>query len=151
MIRIALPKGRLMEGTAAILKRAGWELPGYYDGMRVYKIRSGRFPELFIKVIHEEDIPVQVAIGNYDLGITSLDWTEELIVKYPESAVVKIKALGYGDGTLFAAADAHSGINSLKELSQNPGTVRIASEYPNLAGHLAASLRLKLLKGRSLS
>ena len=143
MIRIALPKGRLMNETAAILKKAGWELPGYYDGMRIYRIKSGRFPELFTKVIHEEDIPVQVAIGNYDLGITSLDWAQELIVKYPESAVVEIKELGYGDGMLFAAAYAYGGISNLKELSENPGTVRIASEYPNLAEHLAANLRLR--------
>jgi ATP phosphoribosyltransferase len=64
VIRIALPKGRLMKETVEILKKAGWDIPDYYDGMRVYKIKSARFPGLFIKVIHEEDIPVQVAIGN---------------------------------------------------------------------------------------
>jgi ATP phosphoribosyltransferase len=143
VIRIALPKGRLMETTAAVLKKAGWDLPGYYDGMRVYKIKSGRFPEVFIKVIHEEDIPVQVAIGNYDLGITSRDWTEELLVKYPQSAVIILKELGYGDGTLYAAAYAHDKIRDLKELAANPGIVRLASEYPNLAEHLAAGLRLR--------
>lgn len=132
-----------METTAAVLKKAGWELPGYYDGMRVYKIRSGRFPELFIKVLHEEDIPVQVAIGNYDLGITSRDWTEELLVKYPQSAVIILKELDYGEGTLYAASYAYSGINNLQELARNPGTVRLASEYPNLAEHLAAGLRLR--------
>ena len=143
MIRIALPKGRLMDETAAVLKRAGWELPGYYDGMRVYKIKSGRFPELFIKVIHEEDIPVQVAIGNYDLGITSLDWMQELTVKYRESAVIKIKELSYGEGAVFAAAYACGGVNDLKEFATNAGTVRLASEYPNLTEQLAASLRLR--------
>lgn len=132
-----------METTAAVLKKAGWDLPGYYDGMRVYKIKSGRFPEIFIKVIHEEDIPVQVAIGNYDLGITSRDWTEELLVKYPQSAVIILKELGYGDGTLFAATYAHNGFKDLKELAAYPGTVRLASEYPNLAEHLAAGLRLR--------
>ncbi len=141
MIRIALPKGRLMPETVAILQKAGWDLPGYADGMRVYKIKSGRFPDVFIKVIHEEDIPIQVAIGNYDLGITSLDWTQELTVKYPESAVIKVRELGYGDGSLFAAAYAHGGVSSLKELAERPGTVRIASEYPNLAGDLAANIR----------
>jgi ATP phosphoribosyltransferase len=143
VIRIALPKGRLMETTAAVLKQAGWELPGYYDGMRVYKIKSGRFPELFIKVIHEEDIPVQVAIGNYDLGITSRDWTEELLVKYSQSAVILLKELGYGDGALYAAAYAHGGVKNLKQLAESPGAVRLASEYPNLAEHLAAGLRLR--------
>jgi ATP phosphoribosyltransferase len=143
VFRIALPKGRLLERTAALLKNAGWGLNGYYDGMRVYKIKSERFPELFIKVIHEEDIAVQVAIGNYDLGITSRDWIEELLVKYPESAVINIQELGYGDSALFAAAYAYDRIKSLAELAEKTGVVRLASEYPNLAEHLAAGLRLR--------
>ncbi|MFH1638769.1 MAG: ATP phosphoribosyltransferase [Chloroflexota bacterium] len=142
-VKMALPKGHLLGGTVGLLERAAWGLTDYYEGMRVYRLSSGRFPHLFAKVFHEEDIPVQVAIGNYDLGITSLDWIEELLTKYPDSALVKVKDLGYGDGALYAATSREVGITSLGDLSQRHDTVRIASEYPNLAEHLAASLRLR--------
>ena len=80
------------------------------------------------RVFHEKDIPIQVAVGNYDLGICSLDWIEELLAKYPDSAIVKVKDLMYGEGTLYVAAASNP-----SELGRKRSPVRIASEYPNLA------------------
>ena len=72
-LKIALPKGRLLAETAALLKRADWGLSAYHEGMRSYRLKSQRFPNLLAKVFHEKDIPIQVAVGNYDLGICGLD------------------------------------------------------------------------------
>jgi len=94
-------------------------------------------------VFHEKDIPIQVAVGNYDLGICGLDWVEELLVKYPSSAVVKVKNLGYGKGALYMAASRLSGVSTVEELLAKPGIVRIASEYPNLAESFAVKFRLR--------
>ncbi len=102
-VKIALPKGRLLAETAAWLKGAGWGLSAYHKGMPSYRPRSQKFPELLAKVFHEKDIPIQVAVGNYDLGICGLDWVDELLVKYPSSALGKLRNLGYGQGSLFAA------------------------------------------------
>ena len=76
----------------------------YSQTMRNYRLKSARFPDLLIKVFQEKDIPIQVAIGNYDLGICGLDWIEELTSKYAASAPVRIKNLGYGKGALYIAA-----------------------------------------------
>jgi len=94
-------------------------------------------------MFHERDIPVQVAIGNYDLGICGLDWLEELLVKYPSSALMKVESLGYGRGALYVAASLAGGISTVEAVRQSPGVVRIASEYPNLAEHFALSRRLR--------
>ncbi len=68
-VRVALPKGKLLSQTASLLELAGWQLPDYKEGLRNYRLKSGRFSDMGIKVLHERDIPIQVAIGNYDLGI----------------------------------------------------------------------------------
>jgi ATP phosphoribosyltransferase len=134
-VKIALPKGRLLRKTAAMLHKAGWDLDEYTSNMGFYRPVSRRFPELRIRVCHEKDIPIQIATGNYDLGICGLDWIEELLAKYPGSAIVKVMDLGYGRGTLYMAASGGAGL-------QSNGTVRIASEYPNLAGAYALKQRL---------
>ena len=77
-----------------------------------------------------------MAVGNYDLGICGLDWVEELLVKYPSSAVVKVTDLGYGEGALYAAAKSG-------RIAAKAGITRIASEYPNLAESFAGQLRLR--------
>jgi len=141
-IKIALPKGRLLAKTAALLHSAGWGLDGYHETTRLYQIKSRKFPALLIKVFHEKDIPVQVAIGNYDLGICGLDWIEELLVKYPSSALVKIKNLGYGDSALYIVAGRAGAIPTVAQIKAMPEVIRIASEYPNLAESFALKTRL---------
>jgi ATP phosphoribosyltransferase len=142
-IKIALPKGRLLDETTTLLQRAGWGLTDYQQTTRFYRLKSQRFPNLSAKVFHEKDIPIQVAIGNYDLGICGLDWVEELLAKYPSSALVKVRNLGYGDGVLYMVASRSAGASTIKEMQAKPGTIRIASEYPNLAESFALRNRLR--------
>ncbi len=142
-IKLALPKGRLLDETAALLQRADWGLSGYREEMRNYRLKSQRFPSLLAKVFHEKDIPIQVAVGNYDLGICGLGWVEELLVKYPSSAVVKVKNLEYGKGALYVTASQSAGVSTVEELVVKPGVIRMASEYPNLAESFALKNRLR--------
>jgi len=142
-IKVALPKGRLLGDTATLLQRAGWGLGGYHEEMRLYRLKSRKFPNLSAKVFHERDISIQVAIGNYDLGICGLDWVEELLVRYPSSALLKVRKLGYGEGTLYMVASSSEAIATLDELQTKKGIIRIASEYPNLAESFALKNRLR--------
>jgi ATP phosphoribosyltransferase len=142
-LKIALPKGRLLAQTAALLNMAGWGLDGYHERARSYRLKSQRFPNLLIKVFQERDIPIQVAVGNYDLGICGLDWIEELLARYPSSALVKVKDLGYGEGSLYAAVANSNSATSVESLAKNWDAIRIASEYPNLAESFAERLRLR--------
>jgi len=129
--------------TAALLQRADWGLSGYHERARLYHIKSRKFPNLSARVFHEKDIPIQVAIGNYDLGVCGLDWVEELLIKYPSSALVKVKSLGYGEGALYMVISRSEGVSTMEEVRAKEGIVRIASEYPNLAESFALNLRLR--------
>lgn len=142
-IKIALPKGRLLAETAALLQEAGWGLNDYHEGARLYRLTSKRFPNLLAKIFQEKDIPIQVAIGNYDMGICGLDWAEELLVKYPSSALVKVKNLGYNEDALYVAVSKLGKEATLEEIGVKSDVVRIASEYPNLAESFAVNLRLR--------
>ncbi|MFH0847406.1 MAG: ATP phosphoribosyltransferase [Chloroflexota bacterium] len=142
-MKLALPKGRLMSETISLLERSGLGFPDYAEGVRVYHLASDALPDLSAKILHEKDIPIQVAIGNYDLGICGEDWVDELLAKYPTSNVVKVKGLGYGEGALYLASYGGGTYKSPGELSQVVGVLRIASEYPNLAEAVSARLRLR--------
>lgn len=135
-VKIALPKGWLLDKTSALLQDAGWDLDGYHPRSRFYHIKSGRFPRLGAKVFHEKDIPIQVAVGNYDLGICGLDWVEELLAGFPSSALVKVHDLGYAGGRLYMAACAETA-DSLAGADRTGHAVSIVSEYPNLAENFA--------------
>ena len=141
-IKIALPKGRFLDETASLLGSAVWGLDGYHKTARLYRLESQKFPNLSAKIFHEKDIPVQVAVGNYDLGICGLDWIEELLVRYPSSSLVKVRDLGYGDGALYIAT-SRSDAATVSEAQAKLGIIRIASEYPNLAESFAVNLRLR--------
>ncbi len=143
MLKLALPKGRLSAATASLLNEAGLCLVDYDDQTRSYRPRSATCPNLLVKVFQEKDIPVQLAMGNYDLGICGLEWVEELSVKYRSSSIIKLRPLGYGARDICLLAEGSSPIASLKQLQAYQGQVRIASEYPNLAELVALRLRLK--------
>jgi ATP phosphoribosyltransferase len=93
-----------------------------------------------VRVFREKDIPIQVALGSYDLGICGLTWIKELQVRFPEQPVVPLCDLGFGTTGLYAAAAGAAG-RDLANL-EGMGPVRIASEYPNLAEAFALSARL---------
>lgn len=141
-IKLALPKGRLLAETAARLQKAGWGLSGYQENTRLYRLSSKSFPNLKAKIFHERDIPIQVAIGNYDLGICGSHWVEELLTRYPNSNLLRVAELGYGIGNIYAAGSLR-GITTIEELKNSPNPIRIASEYPNLAESFALRLRLR--------
>jgi len=142
-LKIALPKGRLLPDTARLLERAGWGLDDYHDKARCYRLKSRKYPGLLIKVFQERDIPIQVAIGNYDIGICGLDWVEELLARYPSSTLVKVKELGYGSGAIYAATADNGSATTAEGLLKSKDSIRIASEYPNLAESFAERLRLR--------
>ena len=145
-MKLALPKGRLLHSTNIFLKKIGLELRDYDEYSRSYRPQCCNLPDLSFKIFHEKDIPVQVAVGNYDLGICGLDWAEELLAKYPSSALIKMRNLGYGKRELYPVISKSSEISSIEELKTRVETIRIATEYPNLAEAFALNLRLRRFK-----
>jgi len=142
-IKLALPKGRFLSPTASLLAEIGLGFQDYNDKTKQYRLRSARFPGLSAKILQEKDISIQVAVGNYDLGICGLDWIEEFLVRYPAGALVKISSLNYGEGGIHVVASAESGIANLNDLSDGRNDYRIVTEYPNLAEAFALNLRMR--------
>ena len=142
-VKFALPKGRFLSPTANLLDEVDLDFSHYSSKTRQYRLHSVKFPHLSAKVFQEKDIPVQVAVGNYDLGICGLDWIEELLVRYPMSALVKLSSLSYGEGSVYVAASKQEGISSFDELLAGRDEWRIVSEYPNLAQAFALNFRMR--------
>jgi ATP phosphoribosyltransferase len=139
MIRLALPAGDLRTPVAQLLDSAGLPIEGYGEGSRTYRLAARDRADLTTRVFREKDIPVQVALGNYDLGICSIAWVKEMQARFPREPIVPLADLGVGQMSVVAAA---SGSLSLGDLGALP-IVRIASEYPNLAELFARSARLR--------
>jgi len=140
--RLALPKGGMLAGTAELLEEVGLGFDDYNSKTRIYRMSSQTMPSLSAKMLNERDIPVQVAIGNYDFGICTTDWLQELQARYPASRVFKIADLGFEESGIFLAASAASRI-SRRDLSKSGVMWRIVTEYPALAEAAAYKMRLK--------
>ena len=142
-IKLALPKGRFLSPTASLLTEINLGFQDYGDKTKQYRLLSTRFPGLSAKMLQEKDVPIQLAVGNYDLGICGLDWIEEFLVKYPAGALVKISSLNYGEGSIHVVTSNQVGITSVDELSNGRNDYRIVTEYPNLAEAFALNLRMR--------
>ncbi len=139
MVKIALPAGDLRKPVADALSASGLHVEGYGEGSRQYLLPARDREDVRVRVFREKDIPIQVALGNYDLGITSLAWVQEIQSRFPQQPLVLLGDLGIGAGRIVAACAKD--ISSLDDVG-SLGRVRLASEYPNIADSFARSARL---------
>src|SRR3990172_6077749 len=138
VIKIALPAGDLRGSVAGLLASAGLRVEGYGEGSRSYRLSVLDSESLTTRVFRERDIPIQVALGNYDLGICRLAWVKELQARFMRQPIVPLSDLRIAPSKLFMAGAERA---SEGALLSGP-TVRIASEYPNLANAFACAARL---------
>jgi ATP phosphoribosyltransferase len=142
VIKLALPTGDLRTPTAELLSGVGLQVEGYGEGSRQYRLRVAGSEEVRVRVFRERDIPMQVALGNYDIGIASLSWIAEMQARFPQQPIVRLGDLGIGRSALFAAEPSdRSGYLQVARGGAGAG-VRIASEYPNIAETFARATRL---------
>ncbi|MDP9180919.1 MAG: ATP phosphoribosyltransferase [Chloroflexota bacterium] len=143
MIKLALPTGDLRAPIAELLSSLGLRVEGYGEGSRQYRLAVSGNDDIRVRVFRERDIPMQVALGNYDLGVTSLSWVTEMNVRFPQPPLVPLTDLQIGRSAIFAC---------ISSLGQGPSPdlasvaslpiVRLASEYPNIAESFARAARL---------
>ncbi len=137
-IRVALPRGELRSALAPRLLAAGFEVPGYGEGSRSYRFEVAGRPRVRVRVFSEADIPIQVALGHYDLGITGRAHIDELLVRYPHDSVVPLRSLDIGESTLVLAGAPGTELQRLAD----DGVLRVATELPNLASRFLARARI---------
>jgi ATP phosphoribosyltransferase len=130
-IRIALPRGNMRNALGELLARHDFVVDGYLEGSRVYRFEVNDRPDLQVRVFSDADIPIQVALGNYDLAICSRTWVDELLTRYQHNSIISVKNLDLQSEPLVVAGAEGSNLEAIA----SSGVVRVATEYPNLADH----------------
>ena len=133
-IKLALPAGDLRAETGRLLLGAGIDVSEYAEGSRLYHFRLEQ-PDVRVRVFREKDVPIQIALGNYALGICGGVWIAEAHARYPNDDVVPLRPFGFGNRRVYAAV--HGG--TAQPLRFRP--IRIISEYANLAERYALTMR----------
>jgi ATP phosphoribosyltransferase len=121
-LRIAVPRGALLDGTLDLLDRLGLDT----SEVRVNDRRL-LFEEAGIITMRPSDVPTYVEAGAADLGITGKD----VLLEQSEREVYELADLGYGRCTMVLATEA--GEDRAAEALRRLGVVRIATKYPRVA------------------
>ena len=134
MLRLVLPKGSLEKATLELFSAA--DLPVVRSSAVDYRatIDDPRIAD--VRILRPQEIPMYVAEGLFDLGLTGRDWVEETA-----SDVVSLGELRYSKATsnpvlVVAAVAADSPVQRVEDLPQG---VRVTSEYPKLTERYFAS------------
>ncbi len=130
-IRLALPsKGRMEEETLRFLDECGLRVSK--TNPRQYTATIPALPDVHVLFQRARDIPLSVAAGDVDLGITGYDALYETVDAASESVVVIHDALGYGECALVLAVpedwdDVQSMPDLARRAAQSP--LRVATKY----------------------
>jgi len=130
VLNLVLPKGSLEAATLELFASADLSVRRSSDVDYRASIEDPRINE--VRILRPQEIPVYVAEGRFDLGITGRDWIEER-----GSNVVSLGELGYSKATsnpirVVLAVPAHSPYDSIEALSKHTERLRVSTEYPEL-------------------
>ena len=134
MLRLVLPKGSLEKATLdlfasadlGVLRSSEVDYRGAIDDPRVDDVR----------ILRPQEIPLYVADGLFDVGITGRDWIEER-----GSDVTSLGELQYSKATaspirVVLAVPFDSPVSSVADLASTAtgeaGALRVSTEYPEL-------------------
>jgi len=127
MLKLVLPKGSLERATLELFDEADLGVHRTSDVTYRASIADPRIVE--VRILRPQEIPLYVAEGVFDLGITGRDWIEET-----GSEVVSLCQLHYSKATarpvqIVVAVHADSGVERIEDLK--PGA-RVSTEFPEL-------------------
>ncbi|MGZ0185676.1 MAG: ATP phosphoribosyltransferase [Acidimicrobiales bacterium] len=127
MLKLVLPKGSLEKSTLALFE--GADLTVIRGSSVDYRASIGDPRIDDVRILRPQEIPVYVADGLFDIGITGRDWIEET-----GSDVVSLGELHYSKATarpvrIVVAVAGDSPVESVADLASG---VRVSSEYPEL-------------------
>jgi len=101
-------------------------------------------------VIRPQDMPLQVANGNFDLAITGKDWLVEHLYQFPSSPVCELLALKFGRVKIVAVVSRNLPVADIYGLKQfyagRAVPIRVASEYVNIADKCARDNHLGMYR-----
>ncbi|GAH76047.1 unnamed protein product, partial [marine sediment metagenome] len=149
VVRLALPDGHQQLPTLQLLTKAGIHLDDYPSAVRNRRPTTD-LPGVTIKVIRPQDMPLQVANGNFDLAITGRDWLMEHLYQFPSSPVRELLDLKLGKVKIVAVVSKDlsvANVHGLRVLNAERAVpLRVASEYVNIADKYARDNHLSLYR-----
>ncbi len=127
MLRIVLPKGSLEKATFELFEAA--DLNVIRSSAADYKATIDDPRVLEVRILRPQEIPVYVAEGLFDIGITGRDWVEET-----GSQIESLGELQYSKATAnpVMVVVAVAGDSLYQRVEDLPHGVRVASEYPEM-------------------
>jgi ATP phosphoribosyltransferase len=127
MLRLVLPKGSLEAATFDLFDTADLTVKRSSQVDYRASIADPRVDE--VRILRPQEIPVYVAEGLFDIGITGRDWIEET-----SSTVQSLGKLNYSkassDPVRIVLAVAND--SKFQKVQDLPAGVRVTSEYPRL-------------------
>jgi ATP phosphoribosyltransferase len=133
-VKFAIPAGSLAKATSDFFGRSGYKISGTE---RTYRPTIND-PGIEMKILRPQEIPVFVAEGLQDLGITGQDWVRE-----NRADVEILQNLEYGKIRLVVALpkSASDNINDFMEDIWSRGkNFRVSTEYLNIASEYLKAL-----------
>jgi ATP phosphoribosyltransferase len=134
VLRLVLPKGSLERATLELFESA--DLTVVRSSAVDYRatIDDPRVSE--VRILRPQEIPIYVAEGLFDVGITGRDWVEET-----SSDVVSLGELGYSKASadpvrVVVAVAEDSPVDKVGDLPQG---LRVSTEYPQLTARFFAA------------
>ncbi len=127
MLRLTVPKGSLENGTFELFKRA--DLPIMRSDERDYslKINDPRIVETVL--LRPQEIPRYVEEGEFDIGISGLDWIIETQSTVKEVADLKFSKQGWSAVEVVLATYESNPVERVEEIDPR---ARVVTEYPRL-------------------
>jgi ATP phosphoribosyltransferase len=134
VLRLVLPKGSLEKATFALFADADLTVSRSSSVDYRASIDDPRIDD--VRILRPQEIPLYVADGLFDIGITGRDWIEER-----GSEVASLGTLQYSKATanpirVVLAVPADSPVTSVADLAASAtgsgGALRVSTEYPEL-------------------
>jgi ATP phosphoribosyltransferase len=127
MLKLVLPKGSLEKATLELFEAA--DLPVQRSSNVAYSasIADPRISD--VRILRPQEIPVYIADGLFDIGITGRDWVEET-----GSEVISLGEMQYSKATSLPirVVLAVAGDSPYQSVADLPQGVRVSTEYPEL-------------------
>jgi ATP phosphoribosyltransferase len=134
VLRLVLPKGSLEQATLDLFADADLAVSRSSSVDYRASIDDPRIDD--VRILRPQEIPLYVADGLFDIGITGRDWIEER-----GSAVTSLGTLQYSKATanpirVVLAVSSDSPLSSVADLAASAtgsgGALRVSTEYPEL-------------------
>ena len=126
-MKLTIPNGHLGQKSIEIFQKAYYKISGQD---RSYRPAFGD-PDVELRVLRPQEIPLYVADGIQDVGITGIDWMTETGAKVDE-----VLDLEFGGVKLVAAtpkSQPYDTVNELMESFWSKGMeFRVSAEYLNI-------------------